>query len=94
MWGASQDGSVVAMPAEDREGAPVGAQRLGKLAQPSLAGLFGERQNATQLYLNGEIPGWKDIRPAFGKKEVDLRGPAADPSDSDESVDRGLIGFS
>jgi hypothetical protein len=82
------------MPAEDSKGASVRMPSLSEFANSPLAGLFGERQNSTQLMLDSEIPGRPHIPSAFGKKQVDLGGPAPDAADDDELGDGGFVGFS
>ena len=82
------------MPREHSSGAAVRTPGLRKLAHPTLAGLFGEPENAPDRDLHREVPGGPYIPSAFGKKQVDLGRPAADPLDADELPDSGFISFS
>ena len=82
------------MPGENSSGASMRSPAFSKLAQPSLAGLFGQRKNADDLDLDGEIARGPDIRASFGEQQVDLGGPSSYAFDGHKLSYRGLVSFS
>ncbi len=82
------------MPGEDGSGAAMRTPALGKLAQPSLAGLFGQRKDAPDLNLDGEIAGGPDVGAPFGEQKIDLGGPTPYAFDGHKLSYRGLVSFS
>jgi hypothetical protein len=78
-WGALLDlkrvGDLVMMPGKDGSGAAIRLPALGKLANPPLAGFFGQPKNAADLDLDCKIAGGPDIGAALGKEQIDLGRP-------------------